>query len=269
MNSTSTILRNFKIATGCACLLAAFALPASAQTFRQQPSYQQQQQVAPQQQERAGANELLEEGLAHMAKRDVKRAIDSFTRSAQLENTAAMLNLGQIYMSDLNGEQDAALALSWFGRAAHMGNGMAAFKVGEIMHYGANGIKPNLVEAARYYQLSTQRNGPPEAAGRLAMMMLRGEGIPQDVQRGAEMLEQSAEGGDANSMFNYGLLLLNGGLGERNFEKGLMLLEAARITAKPHERTKIKDAIDDIVVDMDFKARTYYQDAARNWLSRR
>ncbi len=69
--------------------------------------------------------------------------------------------------------------------------------------------------------------GDPKACGQLGQMLLRGEGMAQDVPRAMTLLERGARGGDAQSAFRLGMVLDDGVLVPRDRIYALMYFRAA------------------------------------------
>lgn len=79
--------------------------------------------------------------------------------------------------------------------------------LGELHAQGA-GATQDAAKAADWYRLATDR-GDINSTFRLAMALLRGEGVRKDETRGRALLTRAAEAGQPLAAYNLGLLLLS------------------------------------------------------------
>jgi serine/threonine protein kinase/TPR repeat protein len=166
-------------------------------------------------------------------------------------NSAAMLELGNMFASGVGTDKSEESALEWFRKAAAKGEPGALYAVGEFYFFGRGGLKPDpkmaiyyLSQAAGYnnphaqnllgdiyrkgtgldhknfaeaYLLFSQASaaGFLDAQGNLGVMVANGEvpGHPEkDYAKAAELFRQGAEAGNALCMYFYAKVL-EAGLG--------------------------------------------------------
>lgn len=256
-----------------AMAFCALPQPAAAQNG---PQNQQGHQFSQPQADLGQADEIdhVTEGLRLVHYGDVIGAAKIFEQGALVGKSAAMMNLAQLLETGAAGQvkRDLKLALYWYHEAAKRGNGFAAWRIGSLIESGqAPGYSNDIAEAARYYKIAIANNGPAAAKGRLGMIAITGEGgMPQDMATGQQMVAEAANEGHPESLYNYGLMLIRGDGGlQPNPRMGLMMMEAARLTAPPEDRSRIGDAIKAVIGDIPFEAKMHYQNAARDWLTRK
>jgi len=73
---------------------------------------------------------------------------------------------------------------------------------------GGLGVAPDLKKAADWFGLATER-GARNAAYALAMMAMKGSGVPLDKGRARALLERAARAGQPSAAYNLGLVLLS------------------------------------------------------------
>ena len=75
-------------------------------------------------------------------KQDIKEALKWFTRAANLQDSTAMYNIGQLYYNDSGVEQNLDKAFEWFKKAAEL-NDIDAMDYIAYMYMNNIGVKPN------------------------------------------------------------------------------------------------------------------------------
>ena len=108
------------------------------------------------------------------------------------------------------GLQPASLA-----EAARKGDGLALFEIG-ARYTDGRGVKIDLAEAAKWYQLSADRGLAP-AEYRLANFYEKGTGVTRDVEKAKVLYKLAAEKGNASAMHNLAVLYATGVGGTPDF----------------------------------------------------
>lgn len=163
-------------------------------------------------------------------------------------NSAAMLEVGNMFASGVGTDKNEESALQWFQKAAAKGEAGALYAVGEFYFFGRGGLKPDpkmaihyLTQAAGYndpraqnllgdiyrkgigldhknfaeaYRLFSQASaaGFLDAQGNLGVMIANGEvpEKPADIKAATELFRKGAEAGNALCMFFYAKVLEKG-----------------------------------------------------------
>lgn len=93
--------------------------------------------------------------------------------------------------------------------AAASGEARAQFEVASRYTEG-KGVKVDLAEAARWYDLSARQGFAP-AQYRLGSFYEKGQGVPQSLETARQWYQRAAEGGNARAMHNLAVLMTQGG----------------------------------------------------------
>lgn len=105
----------------------------------------------------------------------------------------AMRDLGIMYSQGFHGiPKDTELSLQWSTRAADAGDASANYNLAIQYLTGMNGVPVNKQEAAKRFARAGE-GGIEAAMTNLATMLIKGDGIPRDMQLGAQWLVRAAE----------------------------------------------------------------------------
>lgn len=99
-----------------------------------------------------------------------KVALSWFHKSAALDNSNAMMNIGYMYEAGLSVKRDLNKALEWQKKSAHHGNHNAQMVVGSFYHFGLLGGVADREEALQWYAMAQENN--PCARARLGVLLL-------------------------------------------------------------------------------------------------
>ncbi|KZC32581.1 hypothetical protein RhoFW510R10_11745 [Rhodanobacter sp. FW510-R10] len=102
------------------------------------------------------ASQLNREGMAAMSAGNYPVAVDKFRRAADLNDVAAIANLGTMYLNGSGVARDPFQALQLLVRAANGGNRTAAENLGTLSEYGIGGVAQNPVRAYQWYQVAAR-----------------------------------------------------------------------------------------------------------------
>lgn len=120
----------------------------------------------------------LETGLKAATRQHWATAKTEFETAANQGDTAAMVNLGNLYQKGLGVNQDYTQALKWYQQAADLGDRAAQGKLG-LLHYFGLGVPIDYGMAAQWFQRAAEQ-GEPTAQTILASLYARGEGVEKD-----------------------------------------------------------------------------------------
>jgi len=105
----------------------------------------------------------------------------------------AMRDLGIMYSQGFHGlPKDIGLSLQWSTKAGDGGDGSANYNLAVSYLTGMNGVPVNKKEAAKRFAMAGEA-GIEAAMTNLATMLIKGDGIPRDMQLGAQWLVRAAE----------------------------------------------------------------------------
>ncbi|MCZ6862320.1 MAG: caspase family protein [Alphaproteobacteria bacterium] len=150
--------------------------------------------------------------------------------AARQEYSAALVNLGFMYVSGKGRDRDYGEAYKLYWQAAQLGNLRARTNIGEMFQLGW-GVDKSLNEAIIWYHLAAD-NGWPNALDTLANLYRRGqsnqgEGVPRDLDEAVRLYKIAAELNNTNSMNNLGTLYLGSEAGEPDYDQALQWLSKA------------------------------------------
>lgn len=160
----------------------------------------------------------------HGTLRDLERSRVWFETAAAKGNPSAMANLG--YLASVRGEH--AEAVSWLSRAIGAGDTAAMFNLG-TMYLKGEGIDQDYQKAYQLFSRAAQ-NGDGAAMNSLAVMYANGLGVARDDQVAIEWHRRAVAAGDASAMFNLGHLYYEGEIVPRDYDEARRLfLRAAEL----------------------------------------
>ncbi|WP_278492526.1 tetratricopeptide repeat protein [Acinetobacter gyllenbergii] len=105
-----------------------------------------------------------------------------------------MYNNGEYVAKDLN------KALSYYSKAASLGNPDAQFNLGQMYFYG-EGVKQNYKTSFYWYDASAKQDYD-FAKIQLATLYYKGYGVKRDVGKAIDIIQEMAENGDTNAIYN-------------------------------------------------------------------
>ena len=137
----------------------------------------------------------------------------------QVYIASAMNNLGYMYEHGVGVEQDGAKAVEWYTKAADLGHATAMNDLGYMYMYG-EGVEQDGAKAVEWY-IKAADLGNTTAMNRLGYMYYNGEGVEQDYAKAIEWSTKAADSGDATAMNNLGYMYAKGNGVEQDNDKAL------------------------------------------------
>ena len=131
----------------------------------------------------------------------------------------AMNNLGHMYRNGEGVEQDYAKAIEWYTKAADLGDADAMNNLGYMYEHGV-GVEQDGAKAVEWY-IKAADLGNTTAMNRLGYMYYNGEGVEQDYAKAIEWSTKAADSGDATAMNNLGYMYAKGNGVEQDNDKAL------------------------------------------------
>ena len=137
---------------------------------------------------------------------------------ACLENADGqdMVKIANTYLMN----SDFANANRWYLRAANLGDGEALCRLAGAYKHGC-GVQQDLYKAIQLYKQAIIADGKRDALLDLGLCYLRGEGVPQNIERGLFLMERSARQGNMQAQYNMGFLYRTGTGVEANLMEAL------------------------------------------------
>ncbi|MCU6435198.1 sel1 repeat family protein [Undibacterium sp. Jales W-56] len=140
--------------------------------------------------------EIESVGLTALHGRDPV-SIQMLLKWAEQGHMVAGRELGLVYSAMPQKQAEAAY---WLEQAAKAGDSEAAFLFAEALYKGTLSLKPNSLQAWKWYELSANKDNA-KASFMLARMAKYGEGIAKDIVLSVQWLKKASEQGNAQAMF--------------------------------------------------------------------
>ena len=150
---------------------------------------------------------------------DGTKAIEWYTKAADLGSLDAMYNLGYMYYIGWGVEQDGTKAVEWFTKAADLGNSDAMYNLG-LMYDNGWGVEQDGTKAVEWYTKAADL-GDSDAMYCLGYMYDNGGGVEQDGTKAIEWYTKAADLGNSEAMNNLGYIYAKGYGVEQDHDKAL------------------------------------------------
>ncbi len=150
--------------------------------------------------------------------RDYSKAMELYKLASAEGNSAAMNNIGWLYLNGLGVRRDLQAAVEWFEKAAQYGNTTAMVNLGNILEYGSDDEGNPLYKAAMKWYAQAAKLGDPKAKLNLGNLYHYGHGVRKNYRKAAEMYEELAKSGYAEGYFYMGLYFQNGFHFKKNYD---------------------------------------------------
>lgn len=137
------------------------------------------------------AEQLFKSGLEKYEKKEYSEARGIFLKAADQNHSEAMRYLGSICLYP---DRDNKSALKWYQKAAELNNTGAMFDLGNMYQSYPDILDIN--QSIKWFEKAANL-GNIAAMNRLAHMYREGEGVPIDYAKARKWLKKSADSGDA------------------------------------------------------------------------
>ena len=133
------------------------------------------------------------------AARDYKKAFEWFKRASKNGNSAASVNLGDMYILGHFVSKDENKAFQYYLQAAKLGNSEGMEKLGDV-YVNGDGLVKNNFEAAKWYKKSAEKSFVPGPSLKLARLYyLGGEHFKKNEKKALKWFINAFEMGDADA----------------------------------------------------------------------
>lgn len=149
---------------------------------------------------------FLRRGKSFLTKRDYKQAFQNFMCAAEMGNAEAQNYLASLYHEGIGVEQNSALAMEWYEKAAQQNDFNAIGNMAVLYHHGL-GVPQDYVKARQLYEKALNLGSTnPDIQNNLAALYIDGLGTDKNYAQAEVLLKQAMEQGHSNAKDNYALL---------------------------------------------------------------
>jgi len=124
-------------------------------------------------------------------KKNLKKAIDLYSKSAQLGHTLSKVELGILYVTGEGVNKDYKKAFQLFKEASKTGNDLANYNLAR-MYWNGYGVKQDYALALKHYKIASDQ-GHMAATYALASMLKEGQGIQKDLKLAYKLYKKSSK----------------------------------------------------------------------------
>jgi serine/threonine protein kinase len=153
--------------------------------------------ASPQVDKQAQSRQLYSEAAEKLRSGQPKEAVDLFRKAADLGESRAMQDLGEIFMEGTVVAKNDAEAAKWFRKGADKGNTSAMLFLGGMYRLG-DGVEQSDTDAANWFRKAADA-GNSAAMYNLGTLYEDGRGVPRDVAKAKGLYEKAAALGDQDS----------------------------------------------------------------------
>jgi TPR repeat protein len=136
---------------------------------------------------------------------DNSKAVEWYTKAANLGYANAQNNLAYMYECGLGVEKDCQLAIYWYRKAADQGHAASQNNLGHAYRWGI-GVEQSDADAIKWYQKSVDQNCK-EAQNNLAYMYENGFGVEKNIDKALELYNLAVDQGANHSYYNMAVCL--------------------------------------------------------------
>ena len=140
-------------------------------------------------------------------KKNYKRMVEWYKKSAEQGNMRSQVNLGDCYYYGIGISQDYEKAVEWYVKSANQGSAKAQFKLGSC-YYNGKGVSLDYVIAVKYYEKSATQNNT-DALYKLGDCYYYGKGIIQDEDHAVCLYQKASDLGHKSAQLSLGLYYYN------------------------------------------------------------
>lgn len=196
--------------------------------------------------------DLYENGCGNTVKKNPGLALKYYKMAADNYNSLdAISKVASIY----DHAKKYAEALPYFQKSTDMGNGFAAYKLGDYLCNG-KGTKVDKAKAAIYLDKAVKQH-IPNAMMQLGDLLYRGDGIQQDYIKAMTLYKQAAAKNNPVAMWNIGIMYKNGLGVKQNYLIALQWI--ANASAKGMKANFMKQLTDgNVEINNGWKGTDFY-----------
>ncbi len=165
---------------------------------------------------------------------DIEKAKDLYLHAAEQGHIQAMVQLAGIYLNS----DDQKQALSWYKKAAELGDRDAMYQLGLLSETGV-AAKLDYADAVKYYQQASDK-GNANAKLALARMYQYGLGITKDLKQALAIYKELAAMDNAYAQYQLATFYYEGMDSARLPQQGKQMLLQAQNNGSPQARKALQ-----------------------------
>lgn len=187
-----------------------------------------------------GLNELFQLGLQAEANGQYEQALNYFQRGSDAGDALSMERVADYYFSGRACVANPVKALWWLQRSSEAGNVDAAYRIGEHLQKGTDGVKSSQGYAFWWYTQAADM-GSVEAIVELAESRMHGRGCKPDMAEGVMWYHKASKLGSVKAQLALAQVYLHGLFDEPNYPKALQELTLAADSGSPEAMLKLSE----------------------------
>jgi len=150
-------------------------------------------------------------GYLDLKQRKFEQAFESLQKAAlEFHDAEAFYHLAQMYHHGLFVPKNDPIAVEYYSKAAEQSHPLALLELGHSYFSGRGVVHRDFDRAFQYYKESAIKGEISEAENCLGLMLEEGVGTRQDVEEAKNWYEKAASKGNADALYNLGLLYESG-----------------------------------------------------------
>lgn len=169
---------------------------------------------------------------AHTGKPQYDKAIEHWTKAAEMGNLNAAFNLGKIYSDGEHTEKNREKSSHYYEIAAEGGDAEAQFIIGNHYQHGI-GVSVDFQKANEWYQRSAEQ-GNLKALTNLGINYMEGRGVEQDKKTAVDYFSKAAQKEYGDAEYCLGLSYYYGDGVERDKRQAFLLFIRANAHRNPN-----------------------------------
>lgn len=132
-------------------------------------------------------------------------AFAAYLAAAEAGYPAAMNGVGRFYLKGRAAAVDVDAALSWYGKAALLGDVAAMQNLGDLYENGTDGVRKDPATAYLWYRMAADR-GYSVAEAEVGFAYAMGHGVPLDMDQALLWFEKAAAQNEPSALYNLGYM---------------------------------------------------------------
>ncbi len=173
------------------------------------------------------------------ATKDLKKAVEYFTKAAEQGHASAQADLGDCYFNGDGVYKDSDKAVEWYRKAAEQGNASAQADLGDC-YFNGDGVYKDSDKAVEWYRKAAEQGNASGQCG-LGHCYLNGYGVTKNYVKAVEWYRKAANQENASAQYSLGYCYKEGKGIAKNSQKAIELYEKAAAAGNESASKALED----------------------------